>query len=242
MDGKMPAAGPSPASEERRRAAPYDDDDARDGVNAMRDAVAPPQGEEPDHQVPGRGNGGDDGLGTWPVRQNPIPLQNKNQAAHGVSDVREEVAPPQAEHLVLGHGNGGEGGISMPQQPQNRYYLVPEEVFHRGWNKLVDVTCENTQLRRQLAASQEERASLREELRQAKQWALISQAAVALELLAPLHERRRAGLDDGVTPICLLCRLSPATVALRPCEHSCLCSPCSMARRMCPYCHALTTN
>ena len=114
--------------------------------------------------------------------------------------------------------------------------------FHPGWNKLVDVTCENVQLRRQLAASQEKRASLREELRQAKQWALTSQAAVALVLLAPLNKRRRAGLDEEVTPVCLLCRLSPATVVLRPCGHSCLCSTCSMARRMCPYCHASTTN
>ena len=52
-----------------------------DGVDAMRDAVVPPQEEEPDHQGPGRGNGGDDGLGTWPIRQDSIPLQNKNQGA-----------------------------------------------------------------------------------------------------------------------------------------------------------------
>ena len=120
--------------------------------------------------------------------------------------------------------------------------IMQEKDLHRGWNKLVDVTCENVQLRRQLAASQEKRASLREELRQAKQWTLTSQAAVALVLLAPLNERRRAGLDEEVTPVCLLCRLSPATVVLRPCGHSCLCSTCSMARRMCPYCHASTTN
>jgi len=119
---------------------------------------------------------------------------------------------------------------------------MQEEDFHQGWNKLVNVTCENVELRSQLAASQEKRASLREELRQAKQWALTSEAAVALVLLAPLSERRRAGLDEEVTPVCLLCRLSPATVVLRPCGHSCLCSTCSMARRMCPYCHASTTN
>jgi len=48
---------------------------------------------------------------------------------HGTSDVTEEVAPPQAEQLVLGHGNGGESGISIPQQPQTRYYLVPVSNF-----------------------------------------------------------------------------------------------------------------
>jgi len=107
-----------------------------DGVNAMRDAVAPPQEEEPGHLVPGRGG---DGVGAGPIRQNPIPLRSKNQGAwvpkkclpfsistylrgmtmsrtarflaatDGVSDDREEVAvaPPQAEQLVLGHGDGG---------------------------------------------------------------------------------------------------------------------------------------
>ncbi|RLN32842.1 hypothetical protein C2845_PM03G29360 [Panicum miliaceum] len=91
----MPAAGPSSASEERRRTAPYDDDnDAQDSVNAAcRVRVVPPQEEEPDHQGSGprqwksdhkfrsHGIGSDDadGLGTLQVRQNPIPLQNKNQ-------------------------------------------------------------------------------------------------------------------------------------------------------------------
>jgi len=54
-----------------------------DGVNAKGDGVAPPQGEDPpEHQVLGCGNGGaGDGLGISPVRQNPIPLQNKSQGA-----------------------------------------------------------------------------------------------------------------------------------------------------------------
>ena len=126
-----------------------------DGVNAMRDAVAPPQEEEPGHLVPGRGG---DGVGAWPIRQNPIPLRSKNQGAwvpkkclpfsistssarydhvtdgpvsrsHGRRERRQggvAVAPPQAEQLVLGHGDGG---ISVLQQPQTRYYLVPVSNF-----------------------------------------------------------------------------------------------------------------
>ena len=120
--------------------------------------------------------------------------------------------------------------------------IVQEE----DMNMLADRTQENARLRQELAASEEECASLREEVRHANETAFMAHAQGGLLFLGPLRAPRRGvtlPVAEANPPLlCLLYGIMPAAVVLRPCGHRCLCNLCYTARHMCPSCRASTTD